>query len=63
MCELLNKYLEEAKLEGEIEGFIEGLLLYDIEEFFIIKRLMYKYNLTKDEAKQKLAEYLSLIHI
>ena len=57
MCELLNKYLEEAKLEGEIEGFIEGLLLYDIEEFFIIKRLMYKYNLTKDEAKQKLAEY------
>lgn len=57
MYELLNKYLEEAKLEGEIEGFIEGLLLYDIEEFFIIKRLMYKYNLTKDEAKQKLAEY------
>lgn len=57
MCELLNKYLKEAKLEGEIEGFIEGLLLYDIEEFFIIKRLMYKYNLTKDEAKQKLAEY------
>mgnify|MGYP000756013893 FL=1 len=57
MCELLNKYLEEVKLEGEIEGFIEGLLLYDIEEFFIIKRLMYKYNLTKDEAKQKLAEY------
>ena len=45
MYELLNKYLEEAKLEGEIEGFIEGLLLYDIEEFFIIKRLMYKYNL------------------
>ena len=31
MYELLNKYLEEAKLEGEIEGFIEGLLLYDIE--------------------------------
>ncbi len=29
MCELLNKYLEEVKLEGEIEGFIEGLLLYD----------------------------------
>ena len=57
MYELLNKYLEEAKLEGEIEVFIEGLLLYDIEEFFIIKRLMYKYNLTKDEAKQKLAEY------
>ena len=57
MYELLNKYLEEAKLEGEIEGFIEGLLLYDIEEFFIIKRLMYKYNLTKDEAKQKLTEY------
>lgn len=57
MRELFNKYLEAARLEGEIEGFIEGLLLYDIEESFIIKCLMSDYKLTEDEAKQKIAEY------
>lgn len=57
MCELFNKYLEAARLEGEIEGFTKILLSYNVEESFIIKLLISKYNLTQDEAKQKIAEY------
>lgn len=57
MCELFNKYLEAARFEGEIEGFTKILLSYNVEESFIIKLLISKYNLTQDEAKQKIAEY------
>ncbi len=57
MCELMEKYMKESKLEGKIEATIQSLRLVNMDDSVIIKALMENCGLTKDEAKQKLAEY------
>ncbi len=57
MCELMEKYMKESKLEGKIEATIQSLRLVNMDDSVIIKALMENCDLTKDEAKQKLAEY------
>ena len=58
MCELMEKYMKESKLEGKIEATIKTAKSFGVtSDFVIIKTLMENCNLSEDEAKQKLAEY------
>ena len=57
MCELMEKYMKESKLEGKIEATIKTAKSFGASDSNIIKTLMENCSLTEDEAKQKLAEY------
>ena len=61
MCELMEKYMKESELQGEIKGKIEATIKtaksFGASDSIIIKALMENCSLTEDEARLQLAKY------
>ena len=57
MCELMEKYMKESKLQGKIEATIKTAKSFGASDSIIIKALMENCSLTEDEARLQLAKY------